>query len=192
MTKPRLNVKLGIGCAVLCVLTIFVVWAWRVHLRPISLAELDRAYADNNTLLTSDHVYESPNGYSILIPTGYTYTPFKSGQMSLMAFNKPSGLMISKHWAPSGLYRSISGICNALQRKNETYSFLPEEAVEAAATHAIRRDFTVRKQGVNAKGIVVWFKIDNTLYQLMLNCPEKDFATFSSEYEKIVDSLKVN
>jgi hypothetical protein len=192
MTKPQLKKTISIGVVTVCVLASFGMWAYRSRFRPLSRAELDRAYAENHVVVTADQVYQSPAGYSILIPAGYTYTPFKTGQMSLMAFKQPSGIMVSRHWFPGDFARSVQTICDGLVRQNPTYNFGPETSLGKIAAEAVRRDFTVEKQGVQAKGVIVWFRTGRTRYQVLLNCPAQDFASFATEYETVIESLKIN
>ncbi len=47
--------------------------------RPPTRGELQKAMAANNTFVTQDAVFTSPDGYTLVLPAGYAYTTYSSG-----------------------------------------------------------------------------------------------------------------
>lgn len=158
-----------------------------------SKAELERTMLANNTLAEADLVYRSPHGYSILVPKGYAYTHFASGPVSLTVFKDNSTVVVSKLPTISDpLDKTAQDTCRYLKQKNSTYSFSAPESVQVGKTPAIRLTAQVTKESVLIEGVLLFFKNDGQLFQVICSCPEAVFQENKNQFESIIASLALD
>lgn len=168
--------------------------AYREHskTRIPSKAELETAILANNTLAEADFVYRSPHGYSILVPKGYAYTHFASGAFSLTAIKDRSAVVVGKHPISDPLDKTVQDTCRYLKQKNETYSFSAPESVRVGKTPAIRLTAQVTKEDVLIESILLFFKKDGQLFQVMCSCPAAVFQENKNQFDSIIASLELD
>ena len=100
--------------------------------RPPIKGELQKAIAANNTLVTQDFAYNSPDAYTLVVPAGYAYTTFPSGALSLIAIKKQSqsstqsAIVVARQQGRDDLETLTEEIIKVLKKKNSTYAFSSE------------------------------------------------------------------
>ncbi len=165
--------------------------------RPTTKGELQEAIAANNTLVNQDFVYNSPDGYTLVVPAGYAYTTFSSGAISLAALKKQpqsstqSAIAVAKQQGSEELESLVEKITRALKNKNSTYAFSSETALSIGEKKAIKVDVDVEKEGIPIKGIFVFAKAGNSVFSLMMSCPASLFSQESPAFERVIGSLRL-
>jgi hypothetical protein len=97
--------------------------------RPPTKGELQQAIAAHNTLVDHDFVYNSPDGYSLIVPAGYAYTTFSSGAISMTAIKKQpqsstqSAIIVARQQGREELESLLKDTIKTLQSRNSTYAF---------------------------------------------------------------------
>jgi len=157
--------------------------------------ELQEAIAAHNTLVDQDFVYDSPEGYSVMVPAGYAYTTFPSGAVSMTAVKKQSSgqsaILVAKQQSNEELESLVTKTVDVLKNKNSTYAFSPSSEVLLGDKKAIRVDLDVEKQGVPIKGTFLFAKTGNTCFEIMMSCPASDYLQESAAFEKVIQSSRI-
>jgi len=159
--------------------------------------ELKKAIAANSTLVDQDFVFNSPDGYTLVVPAGYTYTTFSSGDISMVAVKKQSqsstqsAILVGRQQSSEELEGLIKETMKLLKNKNSTYAFSSESPLSISGKKAIRINVDVEKEGVPVKGIYVFTKTGNTIFEIMMSCPASVYSQESIEFEKVIRSFKL-
>ena len=157
--------------------------------------ELQKVIAANNTLVDQDFVYDSPDGYSVMVPAGYAYTTFPSGAISMTAVRKEStgqsAILVAKQLSSEELESLVLKTIDVLKHKNSTYVFSRSSEVPLGDKKAIRVDLDVQKEGVPIKGILIFAKTGSTCFEIMMTCPASDYGEESPSFEKVIQSSKI-
>ena len=165
--------------------------------RPPIKGELQKAIAANNNLVTQDFAYNSPDGYTLVVPAGYAYTTFPSGALSLIAIKKlsqsstQSAIVVSRQQGRDDLETLTEEIIKVLKKKNSTYAFSSESQLSISDKKAIRVNVEVEKEGTLIKGIYVFTKTGNYIFSIMMSCPASIFPQESGEFEKVINSFRL-
>ncbi len=165
--------------------------------RPPTKAELQKAMAANSTLVDQDVVFNSPSGYTLVLPAGYAYTTYSSGAISLTAVKRhsqssaQSAIVVARQQSNEELGSLIQDTLKVLKSKNSTYAFSAESQLSISDKQAIRVDVDVEKEGIPIKGIFIFTKAGNSIFEFMLSCPASLFSQESAEFEKIIRSLSL-
>lgn len=189
MTRKTIGVSVGCGLA-----TIFTLVALflKAYIFPISQDQYEMARSANQTLVTTDTVYESPDGFSILIPAGYKYSAIESGPFTVFASKPPCNLEGTKHrWRFGNLGKMFAVSIDGLQKQYNNISFNTPVDIELGSVKGIRADYIMTFPDGVVHGIFIWFKINSTLYQFVFTCPEHFIESYSFEYERMLGSLIV-
>jgi hypothetical protein len=159
--------------------------------RPPTKGELQKAIAAHNTLVDHDFVYNSPDGYTVLVPAGYAYTTFSSGAISMTAVKKQpqSAIVVARYQASNDLGSLIKETIKVLKSKNPTYAFSSESPVSIGDKEAIKVDIDVEKEGIPIKGILIFAQAGNNTFQIMMSCPASVYTHESTEFEKVIQSF---
>ena len=154
---------------------------------------LKKTFAGHKTVGKSDLQYVSPYGYSIKIPSGSSYTEFASGPISIIAIKGTTTLLVSRLYCKAAeLDKIIQETVLYLKRKNPTYVFEDRQNVMIGSTPAIRLEFSVTKKEIAPiKGLMIFFKKDGKLFQVMLTCSATEFSANKLQFESIIASLKL-
>ena len=157
--------------------------------------ELQEAIAAHNTLADQDFVYDSPEGYSVMVPAGYAYTAFPSGAVSMTAVKgQPTGqsaIVVAKQHSSEDLESIVKETIDALKRKNPAYAFSSESEISLGDKKAIKVDVDVEKEGIPIKGIFIFAKAGDTCFEIMLSSPAASFPQESDTFEKVIQSAKL-
>jgi len=157
--------------------------------------ELQKAIAANNTLVDQDFVYDSPDGYSVMVPAGYAYTTFPSGAISMTAVRKEStgqsAILVARQQSNEELESLVTKTINALKTKNSTYSFSPASEVPLGDKKGIKVDLDVEKEGIPIKGIFIFAKTGNTCFEIMMSCPASIYSQESPAFERVIQSSRI-
>ena len=155
-------------------------------------AELQQAIAANNTLVDQDFVFNSPDGYTLIVPAGYAYTAFSSGAMSMTAVKKQSQstIIVARYQTSEGLESLVKETIEVLKRKNPTYAFPSESPISIGDKEAVKVDVDVEKEGIPIKGILIFAHAGNNTFEVMMSCPAGIFSQESTEFEKVIQSLR--
>jgi hypothetical protein len=159
--------------------------------------ELQTAIAANNTLVDQDFVFNSPDGYTLVVPAGYAYTTFSSGAISMIAIKKQSqsstqaAMVVSRQQGTEELEGLIKETIKLLKRKNSTYTFSSESQLSISDKKAIKVNVDVEKEGTPIKGIYLFTKAGNNIFSIMMSCPASLFSQESAEFEKVIQSLRL-
>jgi hypothetical protein len=165
--------------------------------RPPTQAELQKAMAANTTLVDQDYVFNSPDGYTLVVPAGYAYTTYSSGAISLTAVkthsqsSAQSAIVVARQQGNEELESLIKETLKLLKSKNSTYAFSLESPLSIGDKKAIRVTVDVEKEGIPIKGIDIFTKAGNTIFEIMMSCPASLFAQESAEFEKVIRSLRL-
>ena len=164
--------------------------------RLLTKAELQNAIAANNIPINQDFVFNSPDGYTLVVPAGYAYTTFSSGTISMVAVKKQSqsstqsAILVGRQQSSEELEGLIEETIKVLKKKNPTYAFSLESPLSIGDKRAIRINVDVEKEGIPVKGIYVFTKSRNNIFEIMMTCPASLFPQESVEFEKVIRSLK--
>ena len=159
--------------------------------------ELQEAIAANNTLVNQDFVYNSPDGYSLVVPAGYAYTTFSSGGISMTAVKRQSqssgqsAIVVARQQGSKELEILVEEITRVLKDKNSTYAFSPQSQLSIGEKKAIKVDVDVEKEGIPIKGMFLFAKAGNNCLAIMMSCPASLFSQESPAFEKVIGSLRL-
>ena len=119
----------------------------------------------NDSLAGQDHIFKSPDRYTLVVPAGYAYTTLSSGAMSMTAVKKrsKSAIIVAKYKTDDDLESLVQGTIEVLKRKNPTYAFPSESPVSIGDKEAIEGDVDVEKEGTPIKGMINAQAGNNTL-----------------------------
>jgi hypothetical protein len=165
--------------------------------KPPTQADLQKAIAANSTLVDQDVVFTSPYGYTLVLPAGYAYTTYSSGAISLTAIKKhsqssaQSAIVVARQQSNEELASLIQDTLKVLKSKNSTYAFSSESQLSISDKQAIRVDVDVEKEGIPIKGIFVFTKTGDSIFEFMLSCPASLFSQESAEFEKVIRSFSL-
>ena len=160
---------------------------------PLLAQELLEKITWGKTPLTEDFLYKSPDGFSLIIPSGYKYTEFTSGPYSLCAIRKVSNASISMSVFDFGydLDDLVEKIPNKLKSTNDTYKFSPAFEIDVGANKCLRIDYTKRSKGTLVKGSCLYATSNKRLY-LLQTLYQSKFESFDrQEIEKTINSLNI-
>jgi hypothetical protein len=159
--------------------------------------ELQKEIAAHNTLVDQDFVFNSPDGYTLVVPAGYAYTTFSSGAISMTAVKKQpqsstqSAIVVARQQGSEGLESLVKDTMKILKSKNSTYAFSLESPLSISDKKAIRVNVDVEKEGVPIKGIFLFTRAGSNVFQIMMSCPASLFSQESAEFEKVIRSLRL-
>ncbi len=154
--------------------------------------ELQKAIGANSTLVVQDFVFDSPDGFTLVVPANYAYTTFPSGPISMIAVKKQSqsAIVVSRQQGSENLETLVKDTIQVLKRKNSTYAFSPASQVSISNKNAIKISVDVEKEGIPVKGIYLFSKIGNNVLAIMLSCPASFFPQESAAFEKVIRSIR--
>jgi hypothetical protein len=160
-----------------------------------SRAEVQEALSTRGTLAEKDVTYDSPDGYSVTIPSGYVYTTYPSGNVSMTAVKKQPGgqsaIVIARQRSNGEIESIVNDMTAILKKRNPTYAFSPGSQISLGDRMAMRIDVGVEKEGVPIKGVFVFTKVGNTCFELMMSCPASLFDRESPVFEKLIESTRL-
>jgi hypothetical protein len=167
--------------------------AYRHHItsRLPSRESVEETIQSSGQFVPEDFVFSSRDGYQLLIPAGYTYVSSQPGGLSLTATRDHSAFLVFKTQDSSSLDKLMNGTLLALGKKNATFKLDDRRNIRIDDTNAVRIDFSVLKNNVPAKAILVLCRKGDTLFQLTLSCPRDLFSEMKPEYEAILTSFKI-
>lgn len=153
--------------------------------------ELQQAIAADNTHVDQDFVFNSPDGYTLVVPAGYAYTTFSSGAMSMTAVKKQSqsAIIVARYRTSEDLESLVKETIEVLKGKNPTYAFPSESPVSIGDKEAIKVDVRVEKEGIPIKGILIFAQAGSNTFEVMMSCPASVYSEESTEFEKVARSL---
>jgi hypothetical protein len=156
--------------------------------------ELRSKITAKNTLVDQDFVYNSVDGYSLVVPAGYAYTTFPSGAISMTAFKNlapsiQSGITISRRQVSEELENIMAETMKVLKSGNSTYSFHAIQKFSISNKNAFKSSVEVVKEGVPINGIFIFTKSGNNFLLATLACPTSHFQKESLVFEKVIQSL---
>jgi len=160
-------------------------------------ADLQKGIAANSTLVDQDFVFNSPDGYTLVVPAGYAYTTFSSGAISMIAVKKQSqtsaqsAIIVSRQQGSEELESLIKDTIKLLKKKNSTYAFSSESPLSISGKKAIRVNVDVEKEGISVKGIYIFTKAGNNIFAIMMSCPASLYSQELGEFEKVIRSLRL-
>ena len=165
--------------------------------RPPTKGELQKEIAANNTLVDQDFVFNSQDGYTLVVPAGYAYTTFSSGAISMTAVKKQSqsstqsAIVVARQQGSEELESLIEETIKILKSRNSTYAFSSESQLSISDKKAIKVNVEVEKEGIPIKGIYIFTKAGNNIFEIMMSCPASLFSQESADFEKVIRSLKL-
>jgi len=157
--------------------------------------ELQRKIAANNTLVDQDFLYTSSDGYSLIVPTGYAYTTFPSGAISMTAFKNllpssmQSGITVSRRQVSEELEYLMTDAMKILKSGNPSYTFHSILKFSINNQKAFKVSVEVQKEGVPIKGVFVFTKTGNKFLGFNMSCPASFFPQESKAFDKVVQSI---
>ena len=158
--------------------------------RTPSVNEAKRALATHQSIVKEDMLYHSPDGYTLLIPAGYSYTTFDSGGVSLLGVNKTTALMIKRLSSLDNLDKVMQDLKDYVKETYQSYTASSSVAFTINGIDALRSEIQYTDP---AKGpmtsTVVFFKKNNG-YMVDLVCNKDLFDSEKDEFERIINSFK--
>ena len=153
--------------------------------------EIQQPVAANDSLAGQDHIFKSPDGYTLVVPAGYAYTTLSSGAMSMTAVKKrsKSAIIVARYETGEDLESLVRETIKVLKRKNPTYAFPSESPVSIGDKEGIKVDVDVEKEGIPIKGMIIFAQAGNNTFEVMMSCPASVFSEESTEFDKVVRSL---
>jgi hypothetical protein len=157
-----------------------------------SRASLEKTIPGNGQAVTADFILSSGDGYELLIPAGYTYVTPRKGGLSLTATREYSAFVVFKASAQASLDNIMDNTLAGLQKNNPDFKLNDRRRIIVSGSEALRSDFSVVKNNVPARSILLLCRKGNALFQLSFSCPEAQFDKLQAEYERIIQSFKIN
>jgi hypothetical protein len=152
--------------------------------------ELKKAFTSNNSFAKEDILYQSPDGYSIIIPAGYSYTAQSLGMLRLTAKKGDSVFFLMKTQSSDPLEKIMKDSQNYLKNQNSTYIFSETTPIKLNDIAGLRTDVQVIKNNTPANGVFVIFKKDDGVYVLQFACLKESFEAMRAEFEKVINSFR--
>lgn len=167
--------------------------AYREHFqsRVPSRSKVEETILTDGVVLSTDQVYSSRDRYEILVPAGYRRVEMKSGAVSLVAVKEGVSLLVAVFPISESLDKTVGDVKRQLKAKNSTYTFLSQQSRTFAGVKMVMLELEVTKQGIPMQGLMAMFKKGNTLFQLGLSSKKNMFPSQRAEFEKIIQSFKI-
>ena len=159
--------------------------------------ELRSKIAAKNTLVDQDFVYNSSDGYTLVVPAGYAYTTFPFGAISMTAFKNlspssmQSGITVSRRQVSEELEYIVTETMKELLKLNPTYVFSSVTKFSIRDKKAFKASLEVVKEGIPVKGYFVFTKAGDKFFTFTMSCPAGNFQQESIVFEKVVQSLRL-
>ena len=144
------------------------------------------------TALKKDVLFASPDGYHILIPSGFKYITSGPSQMSLAAVHEGSSIAIFKIDADSTLDAFVKQTETALTTTNPSYEFKPAETVMSGMVPGRRVAIQVDKEGKGYVGTLLLYKRGGALFEMLLSYPKDAPAETKTEMDAIAKSIVID
>ncbi len=151
-------------------------------------AEVEQSLLKNGQLALNDFTYTSPEGFKILIPSGFTYS-VPDGAISLIAVknfdqNVNVSLIVMKLNDPKTLDQLISDIMK-LDANGKKYFF--DKDIQR---QDLRRGYVeVVKEGVSGKAAIALIKNEDSIYQVMMSTEKSHFEKLEPIFERVLNSF---
>lgn len=97
-----------------------------------SKEEIQEKIIANNILVEEDFKFNSPDGFSLIIPAGYAYMVLPSGAISLTAIKEQaqSAIVVAVFNGNDPLEKTLNETLELLKNKNNTYNFNPATEIK--------------------------------------------------------------
>ena len=186
-TKKKIAIICGLAVVILPLVVLF-----KIHFMPLSQEDYDRARNAPRQSATTNTIYKSPDGFSILIPAGYQYAPINSEHFTIFASKPPCNLEGTKHrWRFGNLNKMFAAGIDTLRKKHKNILFGTPVDIDLGSVTGIRTDYSMSFPDRVVRGSCIWFKIGSTLYQFVFTCPDQIDEGIRVESERMLGSLNV-
>jgi len=159
-----------------------------------SLEYLEDALASKGILAEKDFIYDSPDGFQVLIPGGYRYVSMNNVITLIMRKKIDAlgyaGMAISKLKFDGDLPGLMTESLKNMKLKEPTYSFSARGIRYFGRYEGISCKMEVIRKGIPLNGIIAFCRGGNFVYQVLLYCPKDSYSNFKLEFEKILDSFR--
>lgn len=153
-----------------------------------------------DTALKQDYLFQSAQGFRMVIPEGYSYKVYQEGR-SLIAFKKRGdsefleGLfVIGKTESFDDLETAVDKAVQYLVSKNDTYRFSAREFFGESGREGIRMNVSVVKKGEAMKAIMAYIKKPGRpyVYEITLACHEKFWEENRNLFEQTLNTFSLD
>lgn len=158
-----------------------------------SIKELGNSLSNGASIASDELLYNSSDGYQIVIPKGLTYTSSK-GIVSLMAMNRDSQkkfftLVVMKQSSTRHVDSIVTELMQAGAKANPPKTYVFEDSEKNAG---LRRGYVEdSKNGTLIKTALLLVQHDTSLYRVAISTLKDNFDREHVEIEKVLSSFKV-
>lgn len=159
---------------------------------------VEKSISENGTLAVNDRVFESEEGFSILIPAGYTYSKPPNTNIGLIAIRNPdttatSTIIVAVETSNRSGKDFIEGVKQSLQKnKDKTHKFSETKSLKNGATTVLRiNDTVLRSDGLVMRGVLLFAEKNGKQYMANLGVREEQHAAYEGELERVVASFEL-
>ena len=161
------------------------------------LEKLQNSVAQQGTLATSDVVFESPDGYRILIPSGYTYSKPTVAHVSLVAIKNfdtshTPGLSVMVASSNATNEEFSDQARKAMQKENSTTKFIDPVRFKNGLTEINRVEMTSVREKGNLMSIMLFASNAGKNYTVIIGTRAELFSASKPEFERIVSSFSLS
>ncbi len=143
----------------------------------------------------NDQTVESPEGFTITIPKGYTYSKSAATSLvSLVAIDDANGsatptISVLVSSLDVDLERFVDKVKSGVIAENQTTRFSDIQVVEAGRHKLYRIPMSYQRNGGLAKGGLVYFEKDNKVFILTYGTLDELYSKNEPVFEKIIHSF---
>ncbi len=159
---------------------------------------VEKSISEKGSLAVNDRVFESEEGFNILIPAGYTYSKPPNTNIGLIAIRNldtttTSTIIVAVEISNLGSKEFIEGVKQSLQKnKDKTHKFSETKSLKNGATMVQRIDDTVlRSDGLAIKAVMLFAAKNGKHYMANLGVKEEQHIAYANELERVVASFEL-
>jgi hypothetical protein len=155
--------------------------------------QLENTLSASDPVASSELLYNSPDGYQIIIPKGLTYTKPKSAA-SLIATNKndPGNsltLVVMKQSSAQDLDSIVKELVMMGKKAKPPKTYVFQEKNKSADQR--RGYIEASNNGATLKAAILLTRHENSIYRVVISAPKTYFEREKAEIEKVLQSFKV-
>jgi hypothetical protein len=159
---------------------------------------VDKSISEKGTLTDVDRIFESREGFSILIPAGYTYSKPPNTNIGLIAIRDPGttatpAVVVAVETSHLSVEEFLKSVKQSLQKKKDkTHRFSETITFKNGTTEILRvNDTVLRKDGIVIKAIMLFAVKNGKQYFANIAVVEGAYASHINQLEKVVASFEL-
>jgi len=156
---------------------------------------MQNAVSNEGKLAERDTFIDSPEGFRILVPNGYTYSKPLGSSISLLALFDAKGeampvLSVFVTKLDGQLDGAFETVKSSMISRNSTTNFSETTVSHAKQSQMLRVNFVSRENGVDIKGGMAFFANQGRLFGLTYGARVERFGMNEALFERVVASFE--